>query len=88
MAEQSAKAKGRKIGRNSKRGSTVRGKARYGQCQDNCAKRILNLILNGDPRTKEKVKPRLVDQQDGSYKINGYRGYLYIAHNKSLTRKA
>jgi len=87
MAADKAKAKGRKIGRNSKRASTARSKARYNNCADNRAKRILSLILHGNNKTKEKIKPTLIDQQDGTYKINGYKGYLYIAHNKTLIRK-
>ena len=87
MANEKASAKGRKIGRNSKRASTQRGKARFDRCQDNRAKRILSLILNGNNKTKHKVKPKLIDQQDGTFTISGYKGYLYIAHNKSLVRR-
>jgi len=88
MANEKASAKGRKIGRNSKKLSTQRGKARFDRCQDNRAKRILSYILNGNNKTKHKTKPTLREvDKSGTFTISGYKGYLYIAHNKSLVRR-
>jgi hypothetical protein len=86
MAEQKAKAKGRKIGRHAKKPTNAHNKDRHNRCTDNKAAAILRIVLNGNTRTFGNRKPHLRDNRDGTFDIVGYPGYQFVKHNKTLKR--
>jgi hypothetical protein len=76
----------RKIGQKRKRTTNANYISRFNRCVDAKAKRILTTVLYGNPRTKDKKVPKLIDQQNGTFKITGYPGYVFVKHNRSITR--